>query len=67
IQCAIALGVFMGLFYSGGVVMQNAVQPLPAGLMLKWITGGILQCVLVAIVLFLVHKPAKGCPEISGQ
>ncbi|MEO6739764.1 MAG: hypothetical protein ABIP20_05890, partial [Chthoniobacteraceae bacterium] len=42
IQCAIALGVFMGLFYSGGVVMQNAVQPLPAGLMLKWITGGIL-------------------------
>ena len=65
IQCAIALGVFMGLAYSGGAVMQNAVQPLPAGLMMKWIIGGILQSVLVGIVLFLVHKPAKGCPDMS--
>ena len=67
IQCAIALGVFMGLFYSGSAVIQNSVQPLPAGLMMKWILGGILQSVLVGIVLFLVHKPAKGCPDIHGK
>ena len=67
IQCAIALGVFMGLAYSGSAVMQNAVQPLPAGLMMKWITGGILQSVFVGIVLFFVYKPAKGCPDISGK
>jgi len=47
-------------------VIQNAVQPLPAGLMMKWLIGGILQSVLVGIVLFVVHRPAKGCPEISG-
>ena len=67
IQCAIALGVFLGLFYSGGTVIQNAVQPLPDGLLMKWIIGGILQSVFVAIVLFFVHKPAKGCPDISGK
>ena len=65
LACAIALGVFLGLFYSGSAVMQNAVQPLPDGLLIKWIIGGILQSVFVAIVLFLVHKPAKGCPDMS--
>ena len=67
IACAIALGVFLGLFYSGSAVMQNAVQPLPDGLLMKWIIGGILQSVFVAIVLFLVHKPAKACPDIRGK
>ena len=67
IQCAIALGVFMGLFYSGGAIIQHSVQPLPAGLLAKWIISGILQSVLVGIVLFLVHKPAKGCPDIRGK
>ena len=67
IQCAIALGVFMGLAYSGGVVIQGAVQPLPDGLVMKWIISGILQSVLVSVVLFFVHKPAKGCPDINGK
>ena len=67
IQCAIAFGVFLGIFYSGSAVMQNAVQPLPSGLMAKWIIGGILQCVLASIVLFLVYRPSKGCPDIRGS
>ena len=67
IQCAIALGFFMGLFYSGSAVMQNAVQPLPDGLLIKWVIGGVLQSVLVGVVLFFVHKPTKGCPNISGK
>ncbi|MEO6785462.1 MAG: hypothetical protein ABI318_04950, partial [Chthoniobacteraceae bacterium] len=67
LPCAVALGVFMGLAYSGSAVIQNAVQPLPAGLMMKWIIGGILQSVLVGIVLFIVHRPAKGCPDICGK
>lgn len=67
IQCAIALGFFMGLFYSGSAVMQGAVQPLPDGLVMKWIIAGILQSILVGIVLFFVHKPTKGCPDMSGK
>ena len=66
IQCAIGLGVLMGLAYSGGVVMQNAVQPLPSGLMMKWILSGILQSVLIALVVFFVNKPTKACPDIRG-
>ena len=67
LPCAIAFGVCFGLFYSGGTVIQNAVQPLPAGLMMKWILGGILQSVFVGIALFIVYKPTKGCPDISGK
>ena len=64
IQCAIALGFFLGLAYSGGVVIQGAVQPLPDGLVTKWIISGIAQSVLVGIVLFFTNKPAKGCPPL---
>ena len=67
IQCAIALGVFMGLAYSGGVVIQGAVQPLPDGLVMKWIISGILQSVVVSVVLFVVHRPTKPCPDMSGK
>ncbi len=49
----------------GSAAMQNAVQPLPVGLMMKWITGGILQSVFVGIVLFFVHKPVKVCRRTS--
>ena len=66
IQCAIALGFFLGLAYSGAAVIQGAVQPLPSGLVTKWIISGIAQSILTGIVLFLVNKPAKGCPDISG-
>jgi hypothetical protein len=67
IQCAIALGVSMGLAYSGSAVMQNSVQPLPDGLMMKWIVGGVLQSVFVAVLLYFVHKPLKGCPRPAAD
>ncbi len=64
IQCALGLGVFLGLFYSGGAMMQNAVQPLPEGLLMKWIIGGMLQAIFVSLLLFVVNKPVKSCPPI---
>ena len=67
IQCAIGLGVFMGLAYSGNVVIQGAVQPLPEGLVTKWIVSGIAQSIVVAVVLFLVHRPTKPAPDVSGK
>lgn len=65
IQCAIALGFFLGLFYSGGAVITNAVQPLPEGLMTKWIIAGLVQNILVAVILFFVYPPLKPCPPVS--
>ncbi len=67
IQCAIALGVLMGLAYSGSAVIQWAVYPLPDGLIFKWIVSGIAQSILVGVVLFFVYKPSKPCPNISGK
>lgn len=65
IQCAIALGIFLGLFHAGGSVIQHAVMPLPEGLTTKWILAAFAQTILVGIVLFFVHKPAKDCPPMS--
>ena len=47
--------------------MQGAVQPLPDGLVTKWIIAGIAQSVLIGLVLFFVYKPTKPCPDISGK
>jgi hypothetical protein len=65
LQCAVALGFFLGLFYSGGVIITHAVQPLPHGLALKWIISGMLQSILVGVILFFVYRPAKACPPVS--
>ena len=65
LHCAIALGVFLGLFYTGGVVITQAVQPLPDGLLTKWIVSGFLQNILVGVILFFVNKPVKACPEVK--
>jgi len=65
LQCAIALGFFLGLFYSGGAVITNTVQPLPAGLATKWIAAGLVQNILVAVILFFVYPPPKPCPPVS--
>ena len=67
LQCAVALGFFLGLFYSANAVIQGAVQPLPDGLVTKWIIGGIAQCMFVGVVLFFVYRPSKSCPDISGK
>jgi hypothetical protein len=65
LHCAIALGFFLGLFYTGGVVITHAVQPLPHGLAIKWICAGMLQNILVGVILFFVYPPAKPCPEVK--
>ena len=66
IQCAIALGVFMGIANIGYNVMHHAVAPLPEGLLIKWIIFGFIQFVLVGLILFVVNKPTKPAPDISG-
>jgi len=67
IQCAIALGVFMGIAHIAYDVMHHAVQPIPEGLLIKWIIFGFIQSVLVGLVLFVVNKPTKPAPDISGN
>ena len=64
LPCAIALGFFLGLAYSGGAVIQGAVQPLPDGLLTKWIVSGIAQSIFVSIVVFFANKPTKPCPPM---
>ena len=67
IQCAIALGVFMGMTQASYSVMHGSVEALPDGLVTKWIACGFMQCIIVAVALFIVHKPSKSCPDISGK
>jgi hypothetical protein len=67
IQCAIALGVFMGLAQSSYCIMHGAVEVLPDGLVTKWIACAMVQSVLVGLVLFFVHQPTKPCPDMCGK
>jgi hypothetical protein len=67
IQCAIALGIFMGLAQAAYSVMHGTVEVLPEGLVTKWIIYGMLQSVIVGLVLFFVYKPTKPCPDMSGK
>jgi hypothetical protein len=67
IQCAVALGVFLGLFQAGGTVITAAVQPLPEGLMTKWIIAAMAQSILVSVLLFFVYKPTKSCPDLKSN
>lgn len=66
LPCAIALGVFMGLAYSGNAIIQGAVQPLPHLLVLKWIVSGMIQSVLVGAILFFTYPPSRPAPPVSG-
>lgn len=65
LTCAIALGFFMGLAYSGSAIIQGAVQPLPHLLAIKWILSGLIQSVLVGIILFFTNPPLKPAPAVS--
>jgi hypothetical protein len=65
LQCALALGFFLGLFYCGGVIITHAVQPLPHGLAMKWISSGIVQNLVVGILMYLVNPPTKPCPPMK--
>jgi len=67
IQCAVGLGLFMGLFYAGGAVIQDAVQPLPPGLAARWILAGFAQTILVGLALFFVHRPSKPAPDVTAK
>lgn len=67
LPCALALGFLLGLFYSGGSVITHAVQPLPEGLLARWIASGIAQSVLVGAILFFVYPPSKPAPAVSGH
>lgn len=67
IQCAVGLGIFLGLFEAGIDSIQRGIYPLPDGLLTKWIIADFAQMILVGVVLFFVHKPTKSCPEIRGK
>jgi hypothetical protein len=47
----------MGLFSGVWAIIMYVVMPLPCPIACKWFFAGIVQCVLLGIVTFLVYKP----------
>jgi hypothetical protein len=56
---AVIYGVLMGLFSQVNTIIAYVVSPMPGPLMTKWFVIGIVQAVLLAVVTFMVYKPAR--------
>jgi len=57
LRCAIAFGLFMGLFQQATTLITYAVQPFPGIIATKWFVTGAIQGVLMGLVAFAVYKP----------
>jgi len=56
---AVIYGVLMGLFSQVNTIIAYVVSPMPGTLMTKWFVVGVVQAALLAIVTFMVYKPAR--------
>ena len=48
-------------------VIEAAVQPMPDGLLTRWIVSGMAQSVLVGVLLLFVYRPTKSCFDLRGK
>ena len=66
--CAVMFGLFMGLFMQANTFITYAVQPIPAGIAVKWFVAGIVQGALLGLLLFFAYKPKPdGGKTNSGE
>ena len=57
LRCACLYGLFMGLFSQATTLITYAVQPLPAGIAMRWFIAGAVQGVLLGVLVFFVYTP----------
>ena len=57
LKCAVMFGLFMGLFMQANTFITYAVQPIPAGIAVKWFVSGIVQGAFFGLVMFFAYKP----------
>ncbi len=59
IGCAIGFGFLMGSFSGVWAIVLYVILPLPGAIAAKWFFAGIVQCILLGIVTFLVYRPSQ--------
>ncbi len=52
----VRFGLLMGLFCAGHSFIQYSVSPITSTILLGWVLGGLLQCVVGGVLLTLVYK-----------
>jgi len=57
IQGGVCFGLMAGLLLSAPQIINYAVQPIPADLLIKWLAGGMLEAVLMGVIVALIYKP----------
>ena len=60
LKCAVMFGLFMGLFMQANTLITYTVQPIPAGIAVKWFASGIVQGAFFGLVMFFAYKPKSG-------
>ena len=56
--CAVGFGFLMGMFSGVWAIVLYVILPMPGSIACKWFFGGIVQCVILALVTFYVYKPS---------
>ena len=65
-MCAVMFGLFMALFSQANTCISYAVQPIPAGMAVKWFIAGVVQGVLLGVLIFFVYKPKPDAVNNGG-
>jgi hypothetical protein len=60
VKCGVIYGLFLGLFATGGMMMNFVFLPIPDQFKLPWAFGGIAASILGGIVTALIYKPKPG-------
>ncbi|MBI4005365.1 MAG: hypothetical protein HY356_01745 [Gammaproteobacteria bacterium] len=51
-------GILIGLLFIGPDLVFYAVQPLPAGLVVYWCIGGLIEMIIAGVILASIYRPA---------
>ena len=57
--CALGFGFLMGLFSGVWPIVLYVVLPMPGSIALKWFFAGLVQCLLLGLVAFLIYRPKE--------
>ena len=67
VAAGIKLGIIVGLLRLGLGLIDYAVQPLPAKLIVFWFLGGLLEATVTGVIAGAIYKPAAVSAPAAAQ
>jgi hypothetical protein len=58
----VRLGILLALIFTGGELIQFAVQPLTTKILVSWIIGGLIEFAILGAIVGAIYKPSASAP-----